>query len=87
MIALSLRGRRASPGKAGSVTRPVKELKAFRRITLAPGETRTVTLTLTPRSFAFWDLQMRRVVEPGEFEIMAGSNSQDLRATTLTILP
>lgn len=71
--------------KISSVTRPVKELKAFRRVTLAPGERRTVTLTLTPRSLEMWNDRMERVVEPGEFEIMAGPNSADVKSTTLTV--
>ncbi|WP_420607879.1 glycoside hydrolase family 3 N-terminal domain-containing protein [Novosphingopyxis sp.] len=73
--------------KVSSVTRPVKELKAFRRITLKPGETRTVTLPLGPEAFRFWNIDMKRVIEPGEFEIMAGDNSANLKTVTLTITP
>lgn len=69
-----------------SVTRPIKELKAFRRITLAPGASTTVQFTLTPDSFAFWNKDMQYVVEPGEFAIMAGPNSVDLKSTTLTVV-
>lgn len=68
-----------------SVTRPVKELRGFQRVTLAPGETTTVRFTLTPEAFALWNTEMRRVVEPGAFEIMAGPNSVDLKTATLTI--
>jgi beta-glucosidase len=71
--------------KIASLTRPVKELKAFERVTLAPGETRTLRFTLDERAFHFWNAEMKRVVEPGEFEIMAGPNSVDLKSTTLTI--
>jgi len=60
-----------------SVTRPVKELKGFKRITLAPGETATVTLPITPEHLAFYNIQMKYVVEPGEFEIMVGNSSRD----------
>ena len=60
-----------------SVTRPVKELKGFRRITLEPGESATVALDITPDRLAFYDVDMNRVVEPGEFEIMVGSSSRD----------
>jgi len=68
-----------------SVTRPIKELKAFRRVTLAPGESRTVSFTLTPEAFQMWNDKMQRVVEPGDFEIMAGPDSAHLKSVTLTI--
>ncbi len=61
-----------------SVTRPVKELKAFRKIFLQPGETKTVELEITPESLAFYDIRMKYVVEPGEFEIMVGNSSRDI---------
>lgn len=60
-----------------SVTRPVKELKGFQKVELQPGETRTVALDITPESLAFYDIHMDYVVEPGEFEIMAGNSSRD----------
>jgi beta-glucosidase len=63
----------------GSVSRPVKDLKGFRRVALLPGETRTVEFTLTPEHLAMWDKDMRWVVEPGVFEIMAGGSSADVR--------
>jgi beta-glucosidase len=69
----------------GSVTRPVKELKAFERVTLAAGETKTVAFNLTPETFRMWNIDMQRVVEPGEFEIMAGPDSVDLTTTLLQI--
>ncbi len=72
--------------QVASVTRPVKELKGFRRITLAPGETRTVRFTLGPEAFRLWDIAMNEVVEPGLFDIMAGPNSADLKSTTLEIV-
>ena len=72
--------------KVSSVTRPIKELKAFRRVTLAPGETKSVAFTLTPEAFQMWNDKMVRVVEPGEFDIMAGANSATLKTTTLTIM-
>ena len=68
-----------------SVTRPVKELKAFQKITLAPGETRTVALDITSESLAFWDVNMKYVVEPGEFEIMAGNSSRDADLSKITL--
>lgn len=70
-----------------SVTRPVKELKSFQKVSLKPGETKTVTLTIAPESLAFYDVNMKYVVEPGEFEIMVGSSSRDadLQKTILTV--
>jgi beta-glucosidase len=68
-----------------SVTRPVKELKGFRRITLAPGQSTTVQFTLDRDAFSMWDEHMKHVVEPGMFEIMAGPNSVDLKTVTLEV--
>lgn len=68
-----------------SVTRPVKELAGFKRVTLAPGTTQTVNVNISADSFAFWNRDMERVIEPGEFSIMVGPNSQDLKSVTLTI--
>ncbi len=68
-----------------SVTRPIKELKAFERITLNPGESKTVTFVLTSEAFRMWNASMQRVVEPGAFEIMAGPNSVDLKTVLLNI--
>ena len=69
----------------GSVTRPVKELKAFERVNLAAGETKTVTFALTPETFRMWNIDMQRVVEPGAFEVMVGPDSADLKTTVLHI--
>jgi beta-glucosidase len=63
--------------KVSSVTRPLKELKGFNRITLAPGQTGTVAIEITPESLAFHDINIKYVVEPGEFEIMIGNSSRD----------
>jgi beta-glucosidase len=70
-----------------SVTRPVKELKGFQKISLRPGESRTVMLDLTLESLAFYDINMKYVVEPGEFEIMVGNSSRDtdLQKVILTV--
>jgi beta-glucosidase len=70
-----------------SVTRPVKELKGFQKISLRPGETKMVTLEITPDSLAFYDVRMKYVVEPGEFEIMVGNSSRedDLQKVILTV--
>ena len=73
--------------RVSSVTRPVKELKGFQRITLDPGETKNVTLTISTESLAFYNIDMDYVVEPGEFEIMVGNSSldEDLQKVTLTV--
>jgi beta-glucosidase len=68
-----------------SVTRPIKELKAFRRITLGPGESKILAFVLTPEAFRMWNVSMQRVVEPGAFEIMVGPNSVDLKTVLLNI--
>ncbi len=70
-----------------SVTRPIKELKGFKKVSLPPGETQTIALDITPESLAFYDVKMKYVVEPGEFEIMVGSSSRDadLQKVTLTV--
>jgi beta-glucosidase len=63
-----------------SVKRPSKELKGFQRVTLQPGETKTVTLKLNTEVLAFWDVNDDKfVVEPGYFDIMIGSSSEDIR--------
>lgn len=70
-----------------SVTRPVKELKGFQRVTLQPGQATTVTFDLTPELLSFYDINMKFGVEPGEFEIMIGNSSRDadLQKTLLTV--
>ena len=63
----------------GSVTRPVKELKGFARIALAPGEGTTLTFHLAVSQLGFHDRDLRFVVEPGSVEVMLGSSSEDIR--------
>ncbi|MCK6627963.1 MAG: glycoside hydrolase family 3 C-terminal domain-containing protein [Anaerolineae bacterium] len=66
---------------AARLTRPPKELKGFAKVALAPGETKTVTLTLDRQALAYWDdAQQAWVAEAGEFEVLVGSSSQDIRA-------
>ncbi|WP_407073343.1 glycoside hydrolase family 3 N-terminal domain-containing protein [Sphingomonas sp. LaA6.9] len=71
--------------RIASITRPLKELKGFERVTLKPGEARTVRFALDSSAFHMWDRDMKRIVEPGDFDIMAGPNSVDLKTATLTI--
>ena len=73
--------------EVSSVTRPIKELKGFQRVSLRPGEQKTVTFTLGPEALGFWNEQMKRVVEPGAFDIMAGDNSVALKTTILNVTP
>ena len=71
-----------------SVTRPLKELKGFRRISLQPGEKSTVTFSVGRKELEFLDRAMKLIVEPGEIEVMIGSSSADIRAVSaFTILP
>jgi beta-glucosidase len=63
--------------KVSSVTRPVKELKAFRRIALKAGEVKQVTFVVTPQMLQFLDKQLNKVIEPGEFVAMVGGSSKD----------
>ena len=63
--------------KVGSVTRPVKELKAFQRISLKPGESQVVAFKLPVSDLAFWNVDMKKVVEPGEFTLWIGSHSEE----------
>jgi beta-glucosidase len=74
--------------KVSSATRPVKELKGFKRISLKPGEKKKVKFEITSESLAFHDINMKYRVEPGEFEIMIGSSSrdEDLQKVTLTVV-
>ncbi len=62
-----------------SVARPVKELKGFRRIALDPGKKETVSFTVTPEDLSFYDIDMNFITEPGSFEVMVGSSSEDIR--------
>src|SRR4029078_5724734 len=66
--------------QVSSVTRPVKELRGFERVTLTPGESKRVPFTLGPDELSLIDRKMQRIVEPGRFDVMVGTSS----ATTLT---
>jgi beta-glucosidase len=65
--------------RVGSVTRPVKELKGFKRIALEPGRSRRITFELSLAQLAFYDGEMRLVAEPGEVAVMVGASSDDIR--------
>jgi beta-glucosidase len=70
-----------------SVTRPMKELKGFKRISLRPGESKTVTLPISAEQLSFTNINMEYTVEPGDFEIMVGNSSRDsdLQKLILTV--
>ena len=69
-----------------SVSRPVKELKGFERITLKAGESRKVTFAITPETLKFYNDDLKYILEPGDFNIMVGPNSRDLKTAKLTVL-
>jgi len=71
--------------EVSSVTRPVKELRGFRRLALKPGESQTIEFTLGFDELSLLNRDMHRVVEPGTFKIMVGGSSKDLIDTTLTV--
>lgn len=70
-----------------TMTRPVKELKGFQRLTLQPGEKRRVEFVLGTEHLGFWNREMRYVVEPGEFRVMVGANSVDVLEAKFEVTP
>jgi len=62
-----------------SVTTYEKNLRGFQRVSLKPGETKTISFTLTPEDLSLWNREMKFVVEPGMFRVMVGSSSEDIR--------
>jgi beta-glucosidase len=69
-----------------SVTRPVMELKDFRRVSLAPGESKTVEFIITPDKLSFLNINMQSVVEPGWFDIMVGTSSLKYQTAKLEVV-
>lgn len=70
-----------------SVARPVRELKGFEKIALAPGETRRVRFRLSRQELAFWNLDLHHTVEPGELTVWVAPDSQSGQAATIRIAP
>lgn len=70
----------------GSVTRPVKELKGFEKIFLKAGESKKVSFKITPESLKFYNYNLDFVCEPGDFEVMIGRDSQDVKKATFKLL-
>ncbi len=74
--------------RAGSASRPVRELKGFRRITLRPGERQTVTLKLDTKELGFWSPQTHRwSIEPGLFDLWIGTDSNATEHATFQVIP
>ena len=71
----------------GSVTRPVKQLKGFQKVALAPGESRTVTFTIDDEMLSFWRHDMTFGIEDGDFKVMVGGSSSDLLQTSFSLVP
>ena len=69
-----------------SVSRPVKELKNFKKIFLKKGETQTVTFTISEEDLKFHDINMNYVAEPGDFNVFVGTNSRDVQAVPFTLV-
>ena len=68
-----------------SSTRPVQELKGFRKVHIAAGESVKVEFTLTAEELSFYNHELDWVCEPGEFEIMIGPNCRDIQTSVLTV--
>ena len=69
----------------GSITRPVKELKGFEKIFLKAGESKTVTFKITPELLRFYDYDLKQVADPGDFDVMIGGDSRNVRSARLTL--
>jgi len=69
----------------GSVTRPVKELKGFEKIFLKAGESKTVNFKITPELLKFYNYDLQYVFEPGDFDVMIGGNSRDVKSVRFTL--
>ena len=69
----------------GTITRPVKELKGFEKIALAPGESKTVEFTIDNEMLSFYNDDLQFGSEPGEFTVMVGTNSRDVKAKNFVL--
>ena len=67
----------------GSVTRPVKELKGFQKIWLKAGESKTVSFNITTGDLKFYNYDLKYDWEPGEFQVMIGANSRDVKTASV----
>ena len=71
--------------RVSSVTRPIEELAGFTRVALAPGEAKTVRFELGPEALSLLDEDLRRVVEPGTFDVMVGTSPSETTKATLEV--
>jgi beta-glucosidase len=71
--------------RVASIVRPARQLCGFSRVTLAPGERRTVSVAIRGQAFSLWNREMKEVVEPGLYDILAGPDSRNLKGTVLEI--
>lgn len=69
----------------GSVTRPVKELKGFEKIYLQPNESQVISFTIAPEMLRFYNADLQFLVEPGDFDVMVGTNSRDVQMARFTL--
>ena len=70
----------------GQVTRPNKELKGFEKIELNPGESKTVTFTITPKMLEFTGIKMEKIIEPGDYKVMIGTSSNEYLETSFKLI-
>ena len=70
----------------GSITRPVKELKGFQKVEFEAGETKTITFKITTEDLKFYNYNLDYVLEPGEFQIMVGGNSRDVKSKNFEVV-
>ena len=70
----------------GSLTRPVKELKGFQKISLKPGESKEVTFTISTEDLKFYNAELQFVAEPGDFQVFIGTNSRDVKSAAFKLL-
>ncbi|SDE06490.1 beta-glucosidase BglX [Pedobacter soli] len=69
----------------GSITRPVKELKGFQKVSLKAGESKNITFTLTENDLKFYNSDLKFVAEPGDFKVFIGTNSRDVKEASFTL--
>ncbi len=69
----------------GSITRPVKELKGFQKVSLKAGESKNITFTLTENDLKFYNSDLKFVAEPGDFNVFIGTNSHDVKEASFTL--
>ena len=70
----------------GSIVRPVKELKGFQRVFLKPGESKALTFTLTVDDLKFYNEDLKYIYEPGDFKLFIGTNSEEVKETSFTLV-